>query len=95
MRIDIAFAIAIVLVISLFAFGYWEYRDRPISNPALTNPPLEELLGGWVGFENRLRLDLMLILAIMAVAISAIIRTISRLVYSILASTRAHLFAKI
>lgn len=76
LKIDFAFAIFMVLVISLLAFGYWEYRDRPISNPALMNPTPEELMGGWFSFENRLRLDLMFIWGIISVAVSLIIRTI-------------------
>jgi hypothetical protein len=65
-----------VLTISLYAYGYWEFRDRPISNPAITNPSPEELMGGWFSFENRLRLELMFIWGIISVAVSLIIRTI-------------------
>lgn len=72
LRIDITFAVIMVLVISLFAVGYWEYRDRPTSNLALISPTPEELMGGWFSFENRLRLDLMLIWGTIAVVLSFI-----------------------
>lgn len=79
-RIDFTFAVILVFVISLYVYGYWEFRDRPMSNPTLISPSPEELMGGWFSYENRLRLDIMLIWSAVSIVGSLIIRrTLTRI----------------
>ena len=78
LRVDVTFAVLIVLIIVAYALGFWKYKDRPpLPIVDITQVP-EELRGGWFSFENPLRLQLIFVCSIISILISLLIRAIFR-----------------
>ena len=78
LKIDFTFAVLLVLIIGLYAFGLWEYKDRPPSHIINISQIPEESRGGQFSFENPLRIQLMFVCSTISILISLLIRTIFR-----------------
>ena len=76
LRVDLVFAVGIVLVIILYGIGFWAYKDRPLINIGSSSQVSEELRGGWFSFENPLMVSLLLACSAISVLISSLIRIV-------------------
>ena len=76
LKVDFTFAVLLVLIIGLYAFGLWEYKDRPPSHITGISQVPEESRCGQFSFENPLRLQLMFVCSTISILISLLIRTI-------------------
>ncbi|PKM63252.1 MAG: hypothetical protein CVU97_01115 [Firmicutes bacterium HGW-Firmicutes-21] len=72
-KIDIIFAIVIVLILALFAVLFWMYKDGTLFS-SIDVSQISEGVRYRFSFENRLRLDLLLIFGSISTLISLLIR---------------------
>jgi hypothetical protein len=76
MGVDLGFAALIVLIILLYAIGFWAYKDRLPTHIIDISQVSEESRGGLFSFENSLRVKLLFVCSTISTLISLFIRLV-------------------